>query len=133
VEVESHQRALISDYGSLHNDFNDLETMQITLGKEKDNVEKTECEKAQRFRNLLREKPAGLRHDMEKSVAMLSGQCFEFPATGATVGDMLDWFRMEVQALPAAFTESNQNITCYVVSGIIRMLVGVECGHLTGL
>jgi hypothetical protein len=71
---------------------------------------------------------AGLRHDMEKSVATLDGQCFEFPATSATVGDMLDWFRMEVQALSIAFTKSNQNITCYAVAGILRMLAGVETG-----
>jgi hypothetical protein len=50
---------------------------------------------------------AGLRHDMEKSVATLDGQCFEFPTTSATVGDMLDWFRMEVQALSIAFAKSN--------------------------
>jgi hypothetical protein len=91
---------LISEYGSPHNDFNDLEVAHAALGKEKENVEKTEREKAQRFRNLLRKKLAGLRHDMEKSVATLDEQCFEFPTTGATVGDMLDWFRMEVQVLP---------------------------------
>jgi hypothetical protein len=69
----------------------------------------------------------------KKSIATLSGQCFEFPATGANVGDMLDWFRTEVQALHTTFAESNQNITCYAVVGILRMLVGVECGHLSEL
>jgi hypothetical protein len=46
---------------------------------------------------------------------------------------MLDWFRMEVQALPTTFTESNEDVTCYAVAGILRMLAGVECGHLSEL
>jgi hypothetical protein len=91
-------------------------------------VEKTEREKAQRFHNRLRKKLVGLRHDMEKIVAMLGGQCFEFPSTDATVGDILYWFRTQVQALSPAFTEINQNITCYAVASILRMLAGVECG-----
>jgi hypothetical protein len=106
-----------------------LEIALPTLGKKKENVEKAEHEKAQQFCNLLRKKLAGVRHD----IATLSGQCFEFPATGANVGDMLDWFRTEVQALHTTFAESNQNITCYAVVGILRMLVGVECGHLSEL
>jgi hypothetical protein len=45
------ERALISDYDSLCNDFNDLEAPHATLDKEKENVEKTEHEKAQQFHN----------------------------------------------------------------------------------
>jgi hypothetical protein len=66
---------------------------------------------------------------MEKSVASLGGRCFDFPATNATISDMLEWFRTEVQALPTTFAESNENITCFAVAGILRILVGVECGH----
>jgi DNA repair exonuclease SbcCD ATPase subunit len=71
AEVKRREKALISDYGSLHNDFNDLEAAHAALGKEKENVEKTECKKAQWFRNLLHKKLAGLHLDMEKSVAVL--------------------------------------------------------------
>jgi hypothetical protein len=124
---------LIPDYDSLRNDFNDFEIAHVALGKEKENVEKSECEKSQRFRNLVRKKLIGFRNDMKKIVAMLGGQCFEFLAIGATVGDLLDWFRTEVQALPTAFAESKQNITRYVVAGILRMLARVECGHLSEL
>jgi hypothetical protein len=35
--------------------------------------------------------------------------------------------------LPTAFTESNQKITCYALAGILKMLAGVECGHLSEL
>jgi hypothetical protein len=40
---------------------------------------------------------------------------------------------MEVRALPSAFAEANQNITCYVVAGILKMLSGVGCEHLSEL
>jgi hypothetical protein len=107
TDVESSERAFISNHGTLDSDFSDLETAHTALGKEKEKVEKTEREKAQLFCNLLRKKLACLRHDMEKLVATLGGQCFEFPATNATVGDMLDWFRNEVQGLSTTFNESN--------------------------
>jgi hypothetical protein len=38
-----------------------------------------------------------------------------------------------VQALSTAFPKSNQNITCYAVADILRMLAGVERGHLSEL
>jgi hypothetical protein len=38
---------------------------------------------------------------------------------------MLDWFRTEEQAQPSAFAEANQNITCYAVAGILKMLAGL--------
>jgi hypothetical protein len=61
------------------------------------------------------------------------GRCFEFPAANATIGSMPYWFRIEVQAMPTAFAECNQNITCYVMAGILKKLVGVECGYLPEL
>jgi predicted nucleic acid-binding Zn-ribbon protein len=72
AEVERHERSLTSDYDSLHRDFSDL-TSHIAIVKEKADLEKTEHEKAQRFHNLLRKKLAGLRHDMEESIAALEG------------------------------------------------------------
>jgi hypothetical protein len=46
MEVERRERALKSDYSSLCNDFSDLQTTHTTLGKEKEDVEKVEREKA---------------------------------------------------------------------------------------
>jgi hypothetical protein len=37
---------------------------------------------------------------------------------------------MEVKALPSAFGECNENITCYALIGVFKMLVGLECQHL---
>jgi hypothetical protein len=89
--------------------------------------------KSSDFTTYFTKKLASLCHDMEKSVTLLGGCCFHFPATKATVSDMLEWFRTEVQAPPTAFAESNQNITCFAVAGVLRMLAGVECGHLSEL
>jgi hypothetical protein len=89
--------------------------------------------KPSNFAIFSAKKLAALCLDMEKSAATLSGQCFKFPTTNATIGSMLDWFRMEVQALPTAFTESDQNITGFGVAGILRMFVVVQCGHLPEL
>jgi hypothetical protein len=70
------------------------------LGRKKEDVEKVEREKVQRFHNLLCRKLAGLCLDMEKSVATLGGQCFEFLDTNATVGSMLDWFKIGCKRCP---------------------------------
>jgi chromosome segregation ATPase len=53
VEVENRERALIFDYGSLRNDYGNLESAFAALGKEKEDLEKTEREKAQWFCQLL--------------------------------------------------------------------------------
>jgi hypothetical protein len=45
----------------------------------------------------------------------------------------LEWFRIEVQALPITFSECNENISCFTLIGVIKMLAGVECGHLSEL
>jgi hypothetical protein len=119
AEVQGCKNALISDYQSLHSDYSMLESGLEALMKEKEDLEKSEREKAQRFRQLLCTKLHGLWRNLEKSVAELGGQCFEFPSMGATVGGMLDWFRTEVRALPNTFAKANQNITCYVVAWLV--------------
>jgi hypothetical protein len=98
--MHNRERALISDYSSLCSDFGDLESVFPAHGKEKENLEKSEHEKAQRFRPLLHTKLHGVHRDLEKSIGKLSGQCFKFPNTCATVGNMLDWFRTEVRPCP---------------------------------
>jgi hypothetical protein len=57
----------------------------------------------------------------------------DFPSANTTATDFLEWFRTEVQALPITFFECNENITFFYLIGVIMMLVGVECGHLSEL
>jgi chromosome segregation ATPase len=71
VEVEHRKQALSSDYEGLCRDFDDLSTSHDAVVKEKTDLEKTECEKAQRFQNSLHKKLAELRVNMEATVAVL--------------------------------------------------------------
>jgi hypothetical protein len=57
----------------------------------------------------------------------------DFLSANTTVNGFLEWFQMEVLALPTAFAECNENITCYALIGVFKMLVGVECEHLPEL
>jgi hypothetical protein len=65
-------------------------------------------------------------------LAALEGRCAEFP-TDASVSDFLGWFREEIVAMPVAFTKCNENITCYTLIGVIQMLVGEGCEHVSKL
>jgi hypothetical protein len=65
-------------------------------------------------------------------MAALGGRCAEFP-TDASMSDFLGWFRVEIAAMPTAFAECNENITCYALIGIIQMLVGEGCEHVLEL
>jgi hypothetical protein len=65
-------------------------------------------------------------------VAALGGLCMDFH-TNASILDLLEWFQADVEAMPTAFTECNENITCYVLIGIFKMLVGEVCEHLLEL
>jgi hypothetical protein len=56
----------------------------------------------------------------------------EFPVD-SSISDLLEWFRVEVAAMPTAFTECNENITCYMLIGIFKILVGERCEHLSKL
>jgi hypothetical protein len=40
---------------------------------------------------------------------------------------------MEVWALPTTFAECNENITCFALVGVFKMLAMVECEHLPEL
>jgi hypothetical protein len=65
-------------------------------------------------------------------VATLSGRSTEFPID-ASLSDFFEWFRMEVTTMPTAFTECNENITCYALVGIFYMLAGEGCEHFPEL
>jgi hypothetical protein len=90
AEVKNNKRALISDYGSLSSDYGDLASVFTVLQKEKDDLEKVECEKAQRFHQVICTKLHGLHRDLEKSIDDLGGQYFEFPNSVVTVGNIMD-------------------------------------------
>jgi hypothetical protein len=132
LEVERIEQAMNSAYEDLKKDFDEVRSLHVVVVKEKANLEKTECEKARQFQNSLLKKLAELHRDTKASVVALEGRCVEFPAD-ASVSDLLEQFWVEVAAMPTTFAKCNENITCYMLIGIFRMLVGEGCEHLPEL
>jgi hypothetical protein len=52
----------------------------------------------------------------------------DFASANTTVTNFLEWFRAEVQALPMAFSECNENITCYTLISVFKMLARCSVG-----
>jgi hypothetical protein len=88
--------------------------------------EKAEIDaKVQQFQDSLHKRLA-------VSVAALGGRCAEFPVD-ASVSDFLGWFQAEIAAMPTAFVECNENITCYTLIGVHQMLAREGCEHVSKL
>jgi hypothetical protein len=132
AEVEHREQALTFDYEGLPRDFDDLRTLHDAAVKEKADLEKMDCEKVQRFQNSLRKKLVELRSIWRRQW-LRWGRCMDFPSANTTITNFLEWSQMEVQALAIAFSECNENITCFALIGVIKMLTGVEYGHLPEL
>jgi hypothetical protein len=132
VEIQCRGQALTSENEGLKKDLEIACTAHDAVVKDKAEVQKTECAKLERFQNSVHKKLAELRHDTEASIASLEGRSIEFP-TDASLFDFFEWFRTEVTTLPTAFTECNENITCYVLIGVFQMLAGEGCEHLSEL
>jgi hypothetical protein len=60
LRTSKTMRVLISNYNNLSNDYGDLESAFTTPRKEKNDLEKTEHEKNQQFRQQLHMKLHGL-------------------------------------------------------------------------
>jgi 3-dehydroquinate synthetase len=91
AEVERREHALYSDYEGLRKDFDDLHTLHDAVVKEEADLEKTEHEKAQQFRNSLCKKLADLWVNMEATVVALGGGgCLDFPSANTTVTNFLE-------------------------------------------
>jgi hypothetical protein len=57
----------------------------------------------------------------------------DFPSANTTVTNFLEWFQTEVQVVPIAFFECNENITYYAPIGVFKTPAGVDSGHLPEL
>jgi hypothetical protein len=95
--------------------------------------EKAEIDaKVQQFQDSLHKRLAELRCETKVSMATLGGRCAEFPVD-ASVSDFLGWFQAEIAAMPTAFVECNENITCYTLIGVHQMLAREGCEHVSKL
>jgi hypothetical protein len=114
---EHRERALTSENGDLKNDLESMHTAHDAVVKEKVEVQKTKHVKLQRFQDSVHQWVVELRCNTEASVATLDGSSVEF-STSASLSDFLEWFLVEVAAMPTAFAECNENITCYALIGV---------------
>jgi hypothetical protein len=128
AEVEGHEWALNSTYDEVKKGFNDLSSLHDVVLKEKSETDTM----VQQFQDSLHKRLVELRRETKDSVAALGGRCAEFP-TNASVSDFLGWFQTEIAVMPTAFTECNENITCYALIGLIQMLVGEGYEHVSKL
>jgi hypothetical protein len=132
AEVEHREWSLTFKNEDLKKDLESMHTVHDAVVKEKAEVQKIERVKLQRFQDSVRKRLAELQCNIEVSMATLDGRSAEYP-TGASLSDFLKWFRAEVAAMPTAFAECNENITCYALIGVFQMLVGERCEHLLEL
>jgi hypothetical protein len=123
ADVQHHGQVLISENKGLKKDLQDVRTTHDALVKDRAEALKNERRKLHRFQDSIRRKLAELQRDTEASVATLGGRSAEFPAD-ASLSDFFEWFQTEVTAMPTAFKECNENITCYALIGVFQMLAG---------
>jgi hypothetical protein len=56
------------------------------------------------------------------------------PGKKSAIGEIVERFDMEIQALPGAILKANINFLCYCLVGVLKMLYeNANCGHLEGL
>jgi hypothetical protein len=70
---------------------------------------------------------------MEATVAALGGDAWIFPLS--TLLSPIFWSGLEWRSrlYPSPFSDCNENITCFALIDVFKMLAGVECGHLPEL
>jgi hypothetical protein len=132
AEVEHHERTLTSENEGLMRDLESARTTHDATVEEKALVQQAEWMKLQCFLDSIHKKLAELWRDTEASIATLGVRRAEFP-TNASLSDFFKWFRTEITSMPTAFTECNENITCYPLIVVFQMLAGEGCEHLLEL
>jgi hypothetical protein len=57
-----------------------------------------------------------------------------YPGKGSAIGEIVEWFDKEIQALPGAIMKADKNFLCYCLAGVLTMLYeNASSGHLEGL
>jgi hypothetical protein len=85
--------------------------------RDKDLMQQAKYAKLQQFQDSIRKKLTDLRRDTEATIATLGGRRAKFP-TGACLSDFFKWFRKEIESMPIALAECNENITRYALVGV---------------
>jgi hypothetical protein len=71
---------------------------------------------------------------LEGALNEVGMRCLPYPEKGRTIGDVITWFKKEIQALPDTVAKGNKNFLVYCLVGVFTMLQGhAECHHINGL
>jgi hypothetical protein len=132
VETETLRNSLYVNYAKLEEECAGLRTAIDTLGHEKTeavNEVTTIRMKFQEYRVRHRKKLCEFRANLEAAVNEIRVNCLPYPGKGRTIGEVIEWFDKEIQALPNATARAHKNFLCYCVAGVIRMLYDNDCIH----
>jgi hypothetical protein len=121
AEVEHCERALASDYGSLRNDFNDLQSAHTAIVKEKADLKKMKRDKVRRFATCCAKNWPGFAMIWRSRLLCLGGNAWTFslliPLSPACWSDFVRRFK---RCLPPLL-----NVTR--ISLVSLLLVFVRC------
>jgi hypothetical protein len=61
-------------------------------------------------------------------------RCLPYPGKKSTISEIILWFDMKIEALPAIIAKANKNFLVYCLVGVLKMLYkNMNCHHLDGL
>jgi hypothetical protein len=136
AEAETTQSSLSMDRKKLDEECVGLCTAVETLEQEKTRdvaAREIEHKKIQDYHVHHCKKLCELRVNLKGVVNEIGVQCLPYPGKGSSIGEIVEWFEKEIQALPNAITKANKNFLCYCLVGVVRMLYeSANCDHLEG-
>jgi hypothetical protein len=140
VEMEECRDSLHLGYEKLENECHNLRDVTASMKQEKAEAKKT-CEaevamihiRFQGYRMHHRKKLHELCFNLENEMNEFGAQCLPYLRKGITFGNIVRWYIDEIKVMPATFAKANRKNSCYAIVGVLRMLQGYACEHLSEL
>jgi hypothetical protein len=137
AEADATPASLPLTHGKLEGECAGLRVDVETLGHEKAGAEAASEAERKRFQDYHIHHCKKLRElwiNLAKVVNVIGVQCLPHLGKGSTIGEIVEWFDKEIQALPSTITKVNMNFLCYCLAGVLRMLrKNANYDHLEGL
>jgi hypothetical protein len=57
--------------------------------------------------------------ELDKAVNEIGVRCLPYPGKGSTIGEIIEWFNKEIQALPNSIAKANKNFLVYCLVGVL--------------
>jgi seryl-tRNA synthetase len=71
------------------------------------------------YRLSHRRKLHDLHVELDKAVNEIGVRCLPYPGKGSTIGEIIEWFNKEIQALPNSIAKANKNFLVYCLVGVL--------------